>query len=100
MAKTTKKVATALETLPPIYVTTKGVLTHRRTKTFLDVAEVWNEQYRRDQPFMCEPTAWGVLNRKTGKLSRIVGSRDTARALSERGKTMPVALFFDTEAEA
>lgn len=89
----------ASETLVPVYVNRKGYLTHKPGK-LVDVAVALGEQYRRDRG-LANPDAWGVLNRKSNKLKKVVGSRDQARKDSHKsGWFMPVALFFNNEVHA
>lgn len=86
------------ETLVPVYVNRKGYLTHKPGK-LVDVAVALGEQYRRDRG-VANPDAWGVLNKKSGKLHKVVGSREQARMASLPSHTMPVALFFNNEVHA
>ena len=84
------------KTLVPVYVNRKGYLTHKPGK-LVDVAVALGEQYRRDRG-VANPDAWGVLNKKSGKLHKVVGSREQARLGSiSRMPLMPVALFFNNE---
>jgi len=67
-----------------VYLTQKDSYSARPTKRDPNgmYCDVTSEQYKRDFPDdTATPTVWGLKHAKTGKLTRIVSTRNVARAL-------------------
>lgn len=76
-----------------VYLTQKDSYSARPTKRDPEglYCEVLGEQYRRAGAEV-EPTIWGLRSAKTGKLTRIVPTRQVARALRKHNERV-AAIF-------